>query len=210
MTKKTPEENTPPASAYEITAEKTRLRLHTLTVMVDNEPGVLARVVGLFSGRGYNIESLTVSSVSQHHHLSRITLVTSATDKTIRQIKLQLARLIPVHEVHDLTTAGNFLSAEMVLIKLLNNSDAKPTAMTKIITDAEKKGASVVKKAKEGIIMQYHGTPHDVEQFIAWVHDRAAMGPRTADSTPRVEVVRSGVIALSATMKAQSLIKSDE
>ncbi len=192
--KKNIENDTPPASAYEISDEKSRSRFHTLAVVVDNEPGVLARVVGLFSGRGYNIESLTVSPVSQHHHLSRITLLTSGTEKTIRQIKAQLARLIPVHEVHDLTTDGNFLSAEVVLIKLLVNG-----SIEKIASQVEKKGAQVIKKTSSGIIIQYSGTPHDIEQFVKWVHD---MG--------KVELVRSGVIAISTDLTSEHFINNDD
>ncbi len=192
--KKIIENDTPPASAYEISDEKSRSRFHTLAVVVDNEPGVLARVVGLFSGRGYNIESLTVSPVSQHHHLSRITLLTSGTEKTIRQIKAQLARLIPVHEVHDLTTDGNFLSAEVVLIKLLAENN-----LEKNISQLEKKGATIIKKSAQGIVAQYCGTPSDIEQFVKWAHD---MG--------KVELVRSGVVALSAAMKPSHFIKSDD
>src|SRR5215212_913151 len=90
---------------------------HTLTVLVDNEAGVLARVVGLFSGRGYNIESLTVAPVDEAKRLSRITIVTSGTDMVIEQIKAQLDRLVPVHTVSDLTLEGPHLSREMMLIK---------------------------------------------------------------------------------------------
>ena len=93
----------PTGSAYFITKETQEIERHTLSVLVDNEPGILARVVGLFSARGYNIESLTVSETEHGRRLSRITVVVIATPKVLVQIKLQLERLVPVHRVHDLT-----------------------------------------------------------------------------------------------------------
>src|SRR5262245_65837227 len=88
---------------------------HAIAVLVDNEPGILARVVGLFSGRGYNIESLTVAEVDRRNRLSRITIVTSGTRMIIEQIKAQLSRLVPVHRVHDLTDEGPFVEREMAM-----------------------------------------------------------------------------------------------
>src|ERR1041385_6625312 len=96
---------------------------HTVAVLVDNEPGVLARVIGLFSGRGYNIESLTVAEVDRSNSLSRITIVTSGTRMIIEQIKAQLARLVPVHKVHDLTDEGPFVEREMALIKVAGKGE---------------------------------------------------------------------------------------
>ncbi|MDI9314317.1 MAG: acetolactate synthase small subunit [Hydrotalea sp.] len=193
-----------PASVYELAGTPDKTRFHTLAVMVDNEPGVLARVVGLFSGRGYNIESLTVSAVGQHHHLSRITLVTSGTEKTIRQIKSQLARLIPVHDVHDLTTDGNFLSGEMAMVKLLLGKNSN---LAKIISQVEKKGAVVIKKSAGGVMFCYSGNAPEVEQFCKWVHDMSKVDK--AGET-KVELVRSGVIALSADMKPNHLVDSND
>ncbi|HWK48212.1 MAG TPA: acetolactate synthase small subunit [Stellaceae bacterium] len=94
------------------------IETHTLSVLVDNEPGVLARVIGLFSGRGYNIESLTVAEVERRDSLSRITLVTSGTPMVIQQIKAQLSRLVPVHSVRDLTEEGPFVGRELALVKV--------------------------------------------------------------------------------------------
>src|SRR5579883_1345243 len=91
---------------------------HTVAVLVDNEPGVLARVIGLFSGRGYNIESLTVAETDRANNLSRITVVTSGTPMIIEQIKAQLSRLVPVHAVHDLTQEGAHVERELALIKV--------------------------------------------------------------------------------------------
>src|SRR5215216_1916079 len=91
---------------------------HTLSVLVDNEPGVLARVIGLFSGRGYNIESLTVSETEHEKHLSRITIVTRGTPMVIEQIKNQLDRLVPVHRVVDMTTSGPSIQRELAMVKV--------------------------------------------------------------------------------------------
>ena len=91
---------------------------HIISIMVDNEPGVLARVVGLFSGRGYNIESLSVSEVDSDKFLSRVTIVTSGTKIIVDQIKSQLLKLIPVHNLIDLTEEKSFVAKELILIKL--------------------------------------------------------------------------------------------
>ena len=96
---------------------------HTIAVLVDNEPGVLARVTGLFSGRGYNIESLTVAEVSNEENLSRITIVTSGTPMIIEQIKAQLSRLVPIHAVKDLTIEGPSVERELALVKVRRNGE---------------------------------------------------------------------------------------
>src|SRR5688572_29587979 len=98
---------------------------HTIAVLVDNEPGILARVVGLFSGRGYNIESLTVAEVDRAEHLSRITIVTLGTPMIIEQIKAQLSRLVPVHKVHDLTEEGPHVERELALIKVAGKGESR-------------------------------------------------------------------------------------
>ncbi|OZA12433.1 MAG: acetolactate synthase small subunit, partial [Rhodobacterales bacterium 17-64-5] len=104
-------------SAYDLrTANSVVEESHTLAVIVENEPGVLARVIGLFSGRGYNIDSLTVAEVDHEGHLSRITVVTRGTPPVIAQIKAQFERLVPVHEVHDLTAEGPSVQRELALI----------------------------------------------------------------------------------------------
>src|ERR1700730_16795961 len=107
----------PPASAYFIEERHDRTESHTLSVIVDNEPGVLARVIGLFSGRGYNIDSLTVSETEQHKHVSRITIVTRGTPMVIEQIKHQLERLVPVHRVVDMTVQGPSIERELAMVK---------------------------------------------------------------------------------------------
>src|SRR5436190_18282339 len=98
-------------------------RRHTLAVLVDNEFGVLARVIGLFSGRGYNIESLTVAEVEHTKKLSRITIVTSGTEMVIEQIKRLLEKMVPVHKVHDLTVDGAHVERELVLIKVVDSGN---------------------------------------------------------------------------------------
>ena len=105
------------------------IQSHTLSVLVDNEPGVLARVIGLFSGRGYNIESLTVAEVDSGRHLSRITLVTSGTPMVIEQIKAQLDRLVPVHKVRDLTVEGPHIERELALVKVKGIGDKRVEAL---------------------------------------------------------------------------------
>ena len=121
---------TQPGSAYSL--EKARgeaARRHTMTVLVDNEPGVLARVIGLFSGRGYNIDSLTVSETEHEAHLSRITIVTSGPPMVIEQIQHQLERLVPMHSVTDLTVLGNPIERELALVKVAGKGEKRVEAM---------------------------------------------------------------------------------
>ena len=109
---------TQPGSAYSLEKREEKPETHTMSVLVDNEPGVLARVIGLFSGRGYNIDSLTVSETEHEAHLSRITIVTSGPPMVIEQIKHQLERLVPIHSVTDLTLLGNPVERELALVKV--------------------------------------------------------------------------------------------
>jgi len=102
---------------------------HTMSVLVDNEPGILARVVGLFSGRGYNIESLTVAETDAKENLSRITIVTKGTPMIIEQIKAQLDRLVPVHKVRDLTVEGPHIERELALVKVKGTGDKRVEAL---------------------------------------------------------------------------------
>ena len=106
-----------------------RSRRHTLSVLVDNEPGVLARVIGLFSGRGYNIDSLTVSETEHEKHLSRITIVTRGTPMVIEQIKNQLERLVPVHRVVDMTLAGPSIERELAMVKVRGKGEHRVEAL---------------------------------------------------------------------------------
>ena len=133
--------------------------------MVDNEPGVLARVVGLFSGRGYNIESLSVSEVDSHKFLSRITVVTSGTKIIIDQIKAQLAKLIPVHNLIDITELKSFIGKELILIKL----DVKNKKTFDLKNKLERLGAKILEENDLELIVQFAGSPDEVikiERFL--------------------------------------------
>jgi acetolactate synthase I/III small subunit len=114
-----------PASAYFMEERRDPTEAHTLSVLVQNEPGVLARVIGLFSGRGYNIESLTVSETESQKHLSRITIVTTGTPMVIEQIKHQLDRMIPVYRVVDMTLSGRSIERELAMVKVRGQGDRR-------------------------------------------------------------------------------------
>ena len=133
--------------------------------MVDNEPGVLARVVGLFSGRGYNIESLSVSEVDSHKFLSRITVVTSGTKIIVDQIKAQLAKLIPVHNLLDITELKSFIGKELILIKL----DVKNKKTFDLKNKLERLGVKILEENDLELIVQFTGSPDEVikiESFL--------------------------------------------
>ena len=178
----------PPASAYFIEDRHDPEETHTLSVLVDNEPGVLARVIGLFSGRGYNIESLTVSETEHEKHLSRITIVTSGTRLVLEQIKSQLDRLVPVHRVTDLTIVAKMrkqdkpLERELALVKVAGTGDKRVEALR--LADAFR--ATVIDATPTHFIFEITGRTSKIEQFIA------IMGPMGL-----VEVCRTGVAALN-------------
>ncbi|PWC31351.1 acetolactate synthase small subunit [Azospirillum sp. TSO35-2] len=155
---------------------------HTIAVLVDNEPGVLARVIGLFSGRGYNIESLTVAEVNNADHLSRITLVTSGTRMIIEQIKAQLGRLVPVHRVHDLTDEGPAVERELALLKVVGTGDKRIEALR--LADIFK--AKVVDATLTSFVFELTGTTQQVDDFVGLM---AQLG--------LVEASRTGVVAMS-------------
>ena len=134
---------------------------HTLAVLVDNEAGVLARVIGLFSGRGYNIESLTVAEVDHAGHLSRITIVTSGTPQVIGQIRAQLERMVPVHEVHDLTVDGPAVQRELALFKVAGTGEKRIEALRL----AEIFRANVVDSTLESFVFEITGTPEKIDAF---------------------------------------------
>ena len=123
---------------------------HTLAVLVENEPGVLARVIGLFSGRGYNIDSLTVAEVDHTGHLSRITIVTSGTPQVIEQIKAQLGRIVSVHDVHDLTVEGASVERELAMFKVSGTGEKRVEALR--LADIFR--ASVVDSTLESFILR--------------------------------------------------------
>ena len=135
---------------------------HTITVLVDNEPGVLARVIGLFSGRGYNIESLTVAETDAEGHLSRITIVTSGTPMIIEQIKAQLGRLVPVHIVRDLTVEGHAVERDMALIKVAGTGERRVEALR--IADIFR--ARVVDSTNESFVFEIVGKASKLDAFI--------------------------------------------
>lgn len=135
---------------------------HTLSVLVDNEPGVLARVIGLFSGRGYNIESLTVAEVSHELNQSRMTIVASGTPAVIDQIRHQLGRLVPVHKVSDLTEEGPYVELDLALIKIVGTGKDREKA----IEIAKEYQAETVDETDESFIFQIADTPAKVDEFL--------------------------------------------
>ncbi|MGI6245533.1 MAG: acetolactate synthase small subunit [Pseudochelatococcus sp.] len=155
---------------------------HTLAIIVDNEPGVLARIAGLFSGRGYNIESLTVSETQHEAHLSRITIVTAGTHAVIQQIKAQLSRLVPVHRVTDLTVEGAAVERELVLLKVAGQGDERVEALRL----AQAFGARTADATLTSFVFELTGTSEEVERFISVMADCGL-----------VEVSRTGIAALS-------------
>ncbi|WP_138934187.1 acetolactate synthase small subunit [Roseovarius arcticus] len=134
---------------------------HTLAVLVDNEVGVLARVIGLFSGRGYNIESLTVAEVDHEGHMSRITIVTIGTPQVIEQIKAQLGRIIPVLEVHDLTVEGRAVERELALIKVVCTGDKRVEALR--LADIFR--TNVVDSTLDSFTFEITGTSEKIDAF---------------------------------------------
>ncbi len=138
------------------------VRTHTLAVLVDNEPGVLARVIGLFSGRGYNIESLTVAEVDEKEKLSRITIVTSGTLQVIEQIKAQLDRLVPVHRVRDLTVEGSHIERELALIKVSGKGEKRVESLR--IADIFR--ARVVDSTANSFVFEMTGSTDKLNAFI--------------------------------------------
>lgn len=155
---------------------------HTLAVIVDNEAGVLARVIGLFSGRGYNIESLTVAEVDHEGHRSRITIVTSGTPSVIDQIEAQLGRIVPVHEVHDLTVEGPSVERELALFEVAGGGDKRVEALR--LADIFR--ANVVDSTLESFVFEITGTPEKIDAFANLMRPLGL-----------VEMARTGVAALS-------------
>jgi acetolactate synthase I/III small subunit len=155
---------------------------HTLTVVVDNESGVLARIIGLFSARGYNIESLTVAEVDHLGHRSRITVVTRGTPAVILQIKAQLERMVPVHEVHDLTVEGPAVQRELALFKVVGGGAQRVEALSL----AEIFRANVVDSTLESFVFEITGTPEKIDAFADLMRPLGL-----------AEMARTGVAALA-------------
>lgn len=177
------ERGTSKHSAYDLRDPHVEaIETHTLAVVVDNEAGVLARVIGLFSGRGYNIESLTVAETDHTGHVSRITIVTTGTPSVIEQIKAQLGRIVPVHEVHDLTAEGHAVERELALFKVGGTGNERIEALRL----AEIFRANVVDSTLESFVFEITGTPQKVDAFADLMRPLGL-----------VEIARTGVAALS-------------
>src|SRR5215510_9078158 len=159
-----------------------QIERHTISVLVDNEAGVLARVIGLFSGRGYNIESLTVAETDVSQHLSRITIVTSGTPMIIEQIKNQLRRLVPIHKVTDLTVEGPSLEREMALVKVRGTGEKRVESMR--IADIFR--AHVVDATIESFVFEMTGSTDKLNAFIGLMRPLGL-----------VDVARTGVAAIA-------------
>ncbi|MEO7247526.1 MAG: acetolactate synthase small subunit [Novosphingobium sp.] len=155
---------------------------HVLTVMVDNEAGILAKIAGLFTARGYNIDSLTVADISENHQVSRITIVTHGPPAVIDQIHAQLERLVPVHKVIDLTEVGPYVERELALVKVSGKGDIRVEALRV----AEVFRAKVVDTSTGSFIFELTGTPDKLDSFIAIMRELGL-----------VEVGRTGVVGMT-------------
>ena len=175
-------------SVYDSPKISDKIEKHILTILVDNEPGVLARVVGMFSGRGYNIESLNVAEVSLNEHLSRITVVTEGTKDIITQIRSQLMRIVPVHSVSDLTEEGSSVEAEVALV--LINSDIENKKDIYHVCDLYR--ARKIENENNSIIFEIAGTSERIDNFINEI-----------SKITKIEIVRSGPVALSSKIKKE-------
>src|ERR1700757_2813295 len=162
--------------------KNTAVERHTLSILVDNEPGVLARVIGLFSGRGYNIDSLTVSETEHEKHLSRITIVTSGTPMVIEQIRHQLERLVQVQRVVDLTETGPSIERELAMVKVRGKGEHRVEALR--LADAFR--ARVIDATTESFIFEITGASQKIDQFVDLMLPLGL-----------IEVSRTGVVAIS-------------
>jgi acetolactate synthase-1/3 small subunit len=162
--------------------QKNRVERHTIAVLVDNEAGVLARVIGLFSGRGYNIESLTVAEVDHAAHTSRVTIVTSGTPEVLEQIQAQLGRLVPVHRVVDWTLEKPGIEREMALVKVAGTGEKRVEALRM----AEAFRARPVDTTHTSFVFEITGAPSKIDSFIDLMRPLGL-----------VDVSRTGVAAIS-------------
>jgi acetolactate synthase-1/3 small subunit len=167
---------------YPAAAVSEGVESRTLCVLVDNEPGVLARVIGLFSGRGYNIDSLTVSETEHEKHLSRITIVTRGTPMVLEQIKNQLDRLVPVHRVVDLTTISPAIQRELAMVKVRGKGKSRAAALKL----AESFDARVIDETAESYVFEITGATDQIESFVSQMLPLGL-----------VEVSRTGVVAIA-------------
>ena len=174
--------NLPSASAYEMTHVDSKEGRATFAVIVDNEPGVLHRVVGLFAGRGYNIESLTVAETDARAHTSRITVVTSGTPEVLEQIRAQLEKTVCVREVHDVTNDPRGLERELALIKVKGEGDARAEAFRV----AEIFRARIVDTQLDSFVFELTGPSGKIDKFVRLVRPLGL-----------VELSRTGVLSIS-------------
>src|SRR6201982_3176553 len=173
--------NASTTSHYPAASVSQQIETHTLSVLVDNEPGVLARVIGLFSGRGYNIDSLTVSETEHEKHLSRITIVTRGTPMVIEQIKNQLERILPIHRVIDMTLAGPALERELAMVKVRGKGEQRMEALR--LADAFR--ARVIDATTESLVFEINGGTEKIESCVALMIPLGL-----------VEVSRTGIVAI--------------
>jgi acetolactate synthase-1/3 small subunit len=155
---------------------------HTLALLVENEPGVLARVIGLFAGRGYNIDSLTVAEVDHTGHLSRITIVTRGTPQAIEQIKAQTGRIVSVREIHDLTVEGASVERELAMFKVTGTGEKRVEALR--LADIFR--ANVVDSTLTSFVFEVTGAPERIDAFAELMRPLGLS-----------DVARTGVAALS-------------
>ena len=169
-------------SVYDSPDKTSATRKHILTILVDNEPGVLAKVIGMFSGRGYNIDSLNVAEVSNDEHISRITIVTHGTSEVVNQIEKQLLRIVPVHSVSNLDQEGSSVEAEVALVNIFLNDENKKNIYQ--ICDFYR--ARKIENENQLTIFEIAGASQRINSFI-----------KEIDEITKVEIVRSGPVAIS-------------
>ena len=174
---------TNPKSAYSVSTKKEKTDTHIFVVWVDNEAGVLARDVGLFSGRGYNIESLAVAEVDKKKHVSRITIVTKGTPEVIKQIKLQLGKLVPVHKVADFSRNDpKILFKELALLKVAGTSKK----LDKAKKLCKKYNCVILDKTKKSFVIQVTALRREIDKLIV-----------TLKPLGLISVSRTGAVAMT-------------
>jgi acetolactate synthase-1/3 small subunit len=174
-------------SVYDAPNNSVEINRHILTILVDNEPGVLARVIGMFSGRGYNIDSLNVAEVN-NQHLSRITIVTHGTTEVVEQIQSQLMRIVPVHSVTNLDNENSSVETEVALVYFFVTNDNKKKAFQ--ICDLYR--ARKIENENNSIIFEIAGTSERIDTFI-----------NDISKVTTIDIVRSGPVAISSVNKNQ-------
>ena len=175
-------------SAYSTPTKQGKLDTHIIVVWVDNDAGVLARVVGLFSGRGYNIESLAVAEIDHKKNLSRITIVTTGTPQVIEQIKLQLKKLVPVHKVADFKREDKkVIFKEMALLKIVSSSKK----LNKVLNACKKFNAVILDKSNKSIVIQITASRRDIDKVTK---NLKPLGLVSASRTGAVAMTRGAEI----------------